>query len=757
MFEKFDITLKAYWYIISPFIICLIVCIFGTIKICNYCVSLKMNGLEILTGNSEYYDIESTFTCIIFHLKRRKIKYVVFEDLDRNNKDWNFETFKELRDFCLRINASPQIKKSIKFIYCFNDSIFKTADERLKSFDLIIPIFPKMTMNNSYEELCNQDIILEKNIPKNELANLSIFISNQRLYNSIIAEFRIMCEQISTDDYDEMFALCCIKNIYPIIYHELHINNNFYDVIVQKMNGELTNFSKYTSELDGKISMLLKSESQIEINNAFLLLKTCICNRYLTSNYKSILHSGKTFLSQNDVVYLKNVAAMEETDPNLQLLNFEMILERLYQLSNPKFFNISLMKYCISNNKNDYLTQIIESLSVKDSMNAINAIISSKEIDEKEIVYLTSQLHSNQYYVDIVINSENNNFIHHLLINYIGNKSNYRNNVPNKINEKIKSFYYKQTDYFIELDTERCLYILRNYEGTFDVIPTIDDAKRKQDIYDYIVLYNRYEIIVANLCLLFDDFEASPLRCIMNNDNVSSYIGQKNKIDIIKDLNRNEDSINDVIKLFKNSKINHSTLLDTKYIKQFYNLIDMANLDNMNYSIIEEFLEFNLLSFSDYNIIECSSNINNECKYDEIEKFIRTSIENKVSYIIETDKKFNIKLSMKLLLALTISELMIIKNSIDVSIFDNANNLLKINDIEKIKIFEKSIALSRNTIVNLLDNNIDYLERLLNDCTGIIIDKSAVATDSQRLNVARRHKLNRIYFLFKDNQCKVKS
>lgn len=760
MYEKLDINFKAYWLFIFPFIVYIVVCIIGTISICNYYVSLKINGLEILTDKSQNYDIESTFTCIIFHLKRRKIKYVIFEDLDRNSdsEKWNFKKFKELRDFCLRINSSPQIKNPIKFIYCFNDSIFKTADERLKSFDLIIPVFPKMTMNNSYEELCNQDIIIEKNIPENELANLSVFISDQRLYNSIIAEFRMMCEQISSENYNEMFALCCIKNIYPIIYHELHINNNFYDTIVQKMNGELTNFSKYTSELDGKIGLLLKDENQIESNNASLLLRTCICNRYITSNYKSILHSGKTFLSPNDVDYLKNVAAMEETDPNLQLLNFEMILKRLYQLSNPKFFNISLMKYCIANNKNDYLFQIVESLSTKDSIKAINAILKSKEINEDEILYLTTKLYSNQYYVDIIIKSKNNDFIHHLLNNYIINKANYKNNLPLKINEKIKLFYYKQTDYFVKLDTEICFYILINYTGTFDVIPTIADEKRRQDIYDYIVLYNRYEITIANLCLLFDDFKISPLNHIINNENVSLYIGQKNKINIIKDLNRNEDSINDVIKLFKNSRINHSTLLGTKYIKQFYNSIDIATLDNMYYSIIEEFLVFNLLSFSDYNIIECASNINNECKYDEIEKFIRTSIENKVVYIIETDEKFNIELSLNLLISLSTNELIMIKNSIDVSIFDNANNLLKIKDIEKIKIFEKNITLSKATIINLLDNNIEFLKYLLKNCSKISYDMSDIMHYYYHTNdISKRSKLNQIQPFLKEKRCKVKT
>ena len=125
----FEINIKNYWYIIFPFFIYILICILGTIHICNYCISLKMNGLEI-TNKSNELEEESVFTCIIFHLLRRKIKNIVFEDLDRNNfnKELTYEKFRELRDFCLKINSSPQIKNSIKFIYFFSDKIFQTAD-----------------------------------------------------------------------------------------------------------------------------------------------------------------------------------------------------------------------------------------------------------------------------------------------------------------------------------------------------------------------------------------------------------------------------------------------------------------------------------------------------------------------------------------------------------------------------------------------------------------------------------------------------
>lgn len=370
MSNNLHIEINDNLFTFIPTIICggilVLVLIFYTLYICNYHIILKLNNVTI--DSKDKTTDESVFTAIIFHLIRRKIKYVVFEDLDRKTNEFNYGLFRELRDFCLRINSSPQIKKPIKFIYCFSDSIFRVSDERLKSFDYIIPIFPKITMNNSYDELIRQDIIIEKQIDKNELSDLSIFITNQRLYNAIILEFRVMCSEIKSSNYNEIFALCCIKNIYPIIYNKLLSNNNFYDEIIVGMNGDINKFESASKDLTTKIRDIFQSLNQKGIdgrqnntenddflktivNDATLLIKICILNKYLTSNYKNYIHGGTNFLSSNDRNYLKNIAAMEKVDPNIELTNFEVVLKSAKNLSNPKFFNISLLKYCLENQR----------------------------------------------------------------------------------------------------------------------------------------------------------------------------------------------------------------------------------------------------------------------------------------------------------------------------------------------------------------------------------------------------------------------
>lgn len=750
LINNFGVELNTLWIIFLPILIGFIICIFGTINICNYCISLKIKGVTIEGEGSENKDVstESVFTCIIYHIIRRKIRYIVFEDLDRSmDEEFTLENFRDLRDFCLKINSSPQIKKPIKFIYCFSDKIFKTADERLKSFDLIIPVFPKMTVNNSYEALCRQDIILDKGISKAELANLSIFISNQRLYNSIIYEFRLMCNQIHSSDYNEMFAICCIKNIFPILYHELFKDNNFLDKAIDKMVGDLDKFKDVASELTQDIGLLLNS-SNSDKQNAVLLLKICITNKYISKNYKNIIHSGgNNYLSNEDILYLKSIAAMECVDPNIKLSNFEIILDRVHSnLKNPKFFNISLMKYCIHYNKTTALNDIVDSLKQSSSEQSIVALLKSRELNDAEISYLNEQLYLRNLYVELVISSNNNDFINSLLT-YILKKKTDRAQIPSiKIDDKISAFYYNKPDYFVKLETSMCSYFLCNYEGTFKDIPIIEVIEKKSKVYEDIILYKRYNISVDNLNILIDGFVESPLNHIFNNKNILNYVIEQNKIEIINHLNKGNDTIEDLINLLKFNPICCNELVNGNYIKQFYYSVDLN--ESIETSLISSLVKLNLISFTSNNIIRCIRTISSEDKYDIIVHFIKNSVKNSIAYNSNPGDTFDCESSLRFLTELTKDEIMQIKESIDLAAFDNAKVMTSL-ELEKLKIFQDRIKLSRDTIINMLDNNIEDLKRIINECPGIEIDDTNCTSDSERLKIAKSNKLKKVYSLFK--------
>lgn len=682
--DKFDVNTKNYFFILIPSLFCIVTWIIGTFYICNCSVTIQFKGVQV--KNEEQQSEESEFTSIIFHLLRRKIKYVVFEDLDRRRdekKGFTLEIFMLLRDFCLRINTSPQIQRPIKFIYCFSDKIFNISDERLKAFDLIIPVFPKLTMNNSYEILKSQDILIEKRLKDDTLIKLSSFISNQRLYNSIIYEFRIICAQFSEKSNasnDEIFTLCCIKNLYPSIFYKLAENDNFYDNLELELNGNLDNIEKFSSILERGIKDILVGVSSSESQNAYLLFRTCILNGLFTKNYKSIMNISSHFLAENDNNYIKQVFAHEKTDPNLRLSNYKIILERIPKqyLSNSKYFNISLLKYCIKY-QNKCLSEIVESLS--GSKENIKNIIKYKDIREDEIICITKFLAANDLYIDTVLESDNDYYINRLLINYLESKriSNYPFNY--ELDEKIKEFYYKKTSYFNALDKRLAIYVLKNYDGKFE---NISSDCIKEEYYEMIISKKRYEISTKNLETLLPEFKITPIKCINSNDAVKTYIGKENKIDIIKDYENNSDDITDVLNVLNIETINFEPLIESKYFARFVNTVDIDNIHNKY--IVEKLLRYNLLKFSTVNINKCSRFIIN-CNQREYVRFchilvdfIDKQVSNNSMDEIKLNGKFSKIMSEVILKNLNINKILMLKDYFDSEIFDDRNIFEKIDD-----------------------------------------------------------------------------
>ena len=67
---------------------------------------------------------------------------VLFEDIDRFK---DTQIFAKLRELNLILNSAKQIgQKPIRFIYALRDNVF-TGTERVKFFDFILPIVPKVS------------------------------------------------------------------------------------------------------------------------------------------------------------------------------------------------------------------------------------------------------------------------------------------------------------------------------------------------------------------------------------------------------------------------------------------------------------------------------------------------------------------------------------------------------------------------------------------------------------------------------------
>ncbi|WP_445262397.1 YobI family P-loop NTPase, partial [Pseudomonas sp. EA_15y_Pfl1_P102] len=148
---------------------------------------------------------------------------VLFEDIDRFNDSHIFETLRALNTL---LNASPQIKKPIRFIYAIKDSIFDrigldiegrrpntevlTTHEpaqaeairanRTKFFDLVIPVVPFIT-HRSARNLALQLLGQIEHKVAPELLDLATqYVPDMRLLKNIRNEFIVFRDRIFSGD-----------------------------------------------------------------------------------------------------------------------------------------------------------------------------------------------------------------------------------------------------------------------------------------------------------------------------------------------------------------------------------------------------------------------------------------------------------------------------------------------------------------------------------------------------------------------------
>ena len=192
-------------------------------------VKINNSELEFL-----FYESESNFNKyideIMYFFDKTKIKYMFIEDLDRFNNPY---IFVKLREINYLINNRKNNKKIIRFIYVLSDNFFQ-QENRVKFFDVIIPIIPVITSNNSkdillrrFKEIKNETGRKIKNkISIDKINNLSFFIDDMRILNNLINEFFLYINILNNSniDYEKLFGIIIYKNYFPSDYVKLNKN-----------------------------------------------------------------------------------------------------------------------------------------------------------------------------------------------------------------------------------------------------------------------------------------------------------------------------------------------------------------------------------------------------------------------------------------------------------------------------------------------------------------------------------------------------
>ncbi|UDQ78565.1 hypothetical protein LJN55_13875 [Erwinia rhapontici] len=244
-----------------------------------------------LDDNSvSYFDQYLDEIVYFFEVSDRNV--VIFEDIDRFNDSHIFETLRALNTL---LNASPQIKRPVCFIYAVKDSIFdyiamneegrkleqtiiETADpalaevvraNRTKFFDLIIPVVPFIT-HRSARNLALKQLGQMKQQVALELIDLaSQYVPDMRLLKNIRNEFIIFRDRIFSGDgkqlnlnTTDLFAMVLYKNTHLTDFETIRLGKSKLDTLykisrelvasnIKKLEDERTRIRQKLEHIDG--------------------------------------------------------------------------------------------------------------------------------------------------------------------------------------------------------------------------------------------------------------------------------------------------------------------------------------------------------------------------------------------------------------------------------------------------------------------------------------------------------------------------
>jgi len=163
---------------------------------------------------------------IIYCFERSDIDVVVIEDLDRFGIQ---DVFFRLREINFTIRQSPQIRRPVHFIYAIRDELFSVG-EKTKFFDLVIPVIPVVSSENSGEKM--MDLLKAERfkpvigrLDRGLIETVCDYIDEMRLIKNIVNEFDIFSSLLGGRgvvlDSNKLFAMVVVRNLYPEAFAEL--------------------------------------------------------------------------------------------------------------------------------------------------------------------------------------------------------------------------------------------------------------------------------------------------------------------------------------------------------------------------------------------------------------------------------------------------------------------------------------------------------------------------------------------------------
>lgn len=432
-----NFMIKSIFVAISIIVIIYILNILYKILVNISCrLTIKKNDIELEITPKDKQTKESIFNKyideIIYFFEVTKYDIVIFEDLDRLK---NYSgLFVKLREMNTLLNNSKIIKKDkITFIYAVKDDVFPNDKERTKFFEFIIPVIPVINSNNSKDKLL--EVI--KEMPYKEklsnsmfLDNITLYIDDMRLLNSVVNEFNIYSQQINVKyDVKKLFSIILYKNLFPEDFSKLQNNEG---ILYKILNNKDENLKNILSDLQNKYNLL---QTEIEkLNNEYnvkniddfkRIVWTYITQRYSGySNYyiNNARHpSIDSFLedtSINTTEKLKNITVGLNSSNKQPITSIIPDIEKkigytkneFEEIINQKNEELNMLSNKMVKMKNKKISEIINEYGIKeyyslpDNMIILTYLLKNGYIDESYRDYIN-------YFYQTTLKIEDKNFI----------------------------------------------------------------------------------------------------------------------------------------------------------------------------------------------------------------------------------------------------------------------------------------------------------------------------------------------------------
>ena len=401
---------------------------------------LEVNGAGVgelgieLPDKPSFSILNHNVSTIINFFAATKFSTVIFEDIDRFN---DLCIFTKLRELNLLLNNSKQIKekkKPIRFIYALREELFKDEKSKVKFFDFVIPIIPRINASNSRTELlsflqeCGEDTKDES--LKRFVKEISPYISDMRLLKNICNEYYTYKEQIiDITSTNELLGLIVFKNFFPKDFALMHDERGMmWKFLAKKKEAQ----ERLAKDIDDKINALrheidcINGEKLTDINQLQLLYYATLMREFHpnddqvryngqwwqvssiihANNWFEVLRQGGMYRNRYGSNQIQWADIEKETDPNC---TYDEHVKRIESRQNGRIENIKQEIQGLKERRLTIKRKTIQELMGEGVLkeDEIKAIIqeSSKDRQDAELVVLLlkSGYLNEKYYYNISI------------------------------------------------------------------------------------------------------------------------------------------------------------------------------------------------------------------------------------------------------------------------------------------------------------------------------------------------------------------